>query len=64
VIVTVAAEEPGEAEIAGLGLIAAVTPVAPAIFDLLPERPGSYEVLFAPTGADRSRTAGTLVVAR
>jgi hypothetical protein len=55
-------QEPGEVEVPDLGLTAAGTPLTPARFELLVDRPGSYLVYFTPAGADEARTLGRLVV--
>ena len=60
--VEVAVEEPGSVEIPGMGLSATADPVTPARFDVLASRPGRYELLFTPAGANPSEPAGRLVV--
>ena len=60
VIVTVASPAGGEATIPGLGRIDTVTPFAPAHFDLLLSRPGSYDVAFAAPN-EPPTVVGTLV---
>jgi hypothetical protein len=58
----VSARVPGNVEVTGLGLLEAVSPGTPAVFDLLASRPGSYDVVL--TTLDRERLVlGTLVVA-
>ncbi len=58
--VVVKVPAPGDVEVAGLGLSAAATPLAPARFDVLERRPGRHEVRFTPAGADEARSAGVL----
>jgi hypothetical protein len=62
VLVTVAAAEPGQASLRGLGLVAPVEPESPARFDLFPERPGRYKAVVTPAGGGAGRTAGVLTV--
>jgi hypothetical protein len=62
VVLEVRTSEPGEARIAGLELVQAAEPATPARFDLLAERPGSYEVTFAPV-LGTPAAVGRLVVA-
>jgi hypothetical protein len=54
--------EPGEVELAGLGLTGAANPLTPARFELLPEQPGRHAVIFDPAGAAGPGRAGTLLV--
>ena len=61
VILTVEVDEPGEVAIDGLELIGSASPEAPAVFDLLPRRPGRYPVLFTPVGS-AARDIGSLLV--
>lgn len=61
VVVKVAAPEPGQVEIEGLGRTAAADPDTPAIFDLLPDRVGRYEVSFTAPGG-RARTVAVIFV--
>jgi hypothetical protein len=61
VVFRVAVPAPGEVDLDKLGLVDSATPRTPATFDLLLERPGSYEATFRPVGG-RSQPAGTLVV--
>lgn len=61
VVVTVAAPEPGEVELEGLGQIDNAAPRSPAVFDVFTDRPGRYEVVFTPVEKDSERL-GTLVV--
>lgn len=60
-VMTVAAEEPGEVAIAGLGLTGYAVPGTPAVFDVIPEIAGRYEIDFTPVEG-RARTVGLLVV--
>jgi hypothetical protein len=41
---------PTQLEIRQFGLISFATPEAPAIFELLPREPGTYGILYAPSG--------------
>lgn len=61
VIVRVSAREPGQASIEGLGLIEAVGPRTPAVFDLFTDRPGEFDVLYTPIGG-QERRLGTLAI--
>ena len=61
VVVEVATSAPGDARIAGLGLVQAAEPSSPARFDILADRPGAYRVDFAPA-AGRLTQVATLVV--
>ena len=61
VVVRVSAREPGNVEIAGLGLLQPVAPGTPAIFDLLASRPGRYDVELVALNGERTKL-GTLVV--
>jgi hypothetical protein len=58
----VAVEEPGSVEIPDLGLSAAAEELTPARFEVLPARPGEYEIRFTPAAGSESRPAGRLVV--
>jgi hypothetical protein len=60
--IEVAVPEAGSVEIPKLGLTAPADRVTPARFDVLPPRPGRYELLFTPASGDRARPAGRLVV--
>lgn len=61
VIITVTASEPGLVELDGLGRVAPAQSGTPAVFDVLVDRPGRFDVVFKPTdGIDRR--AGMLVV--
>lgn len=62
VVVTVSSPEPGEVMLEGLGRIEPVSPGTPAIFDLLPDRAGEFEVRFEPAGTGDPRLVGTLAV--
>jgi hypothetical protein len=53
----------GQVELPALGLAAPAEPLTPASFQVIPERPGDYEVLFAPAGGE-PRRVGVLVVRR
>lgn len=61
-IVTVAARRPGQVELVGLGRLSAAVPGTPAVFDLLIERPGRYEVVFTPATSRAERRIGSLLV--
>jgi hypothetical protein len=61
VIVHVSAAVSGSAEIDGMGLVQPVEPATPALFDLLAERTGRFDVTVVPAGGERTRV-GTLVV--
>ena len=58
----VAVTEPGSVEIPGLGLSAPADPLTPARFEVLPSRPGDYEIVFTPAGGEEAKPAGRLVV--
>jgi hypothetical protein len=58
--VTVATRQPGEVELAGLGLAGAAEPLTPARLEVLETRPGRYRVRFTPAGTEDTRTVGTL----
>ena len=60
---TVSADEPGQVEIAGLGLVGPVDDATPATFPLSPT-PGSYRISFEPAGSDDVRRIGILIVKR
>lgn len=60
-VVEVAVREPGQVELAGLGLLQPARPGTPAVFDLLPAATGRHEVRFRPPGGT-PRRAGVLVV--
>ena len=60
--VTVEVEEPGQVEIADLGVSAPGEPLTPAIFELFVSDSGRHEITFTPAEGDESRSAGTLVV--
>ena len=62
-VVTVAAHRPGEVRLEGLGLVASADALTPAVFDVVPGRPGRFAVVFAPAG-EPARRAGTLIVER
>jgi hypothetical protein len=61
-IVTVDVKDPGQVELAGLGLTASAEPLTPARFDVLAPKAGRYEVLYTPAGELASRRAGVLKV--
>jgi hypothetical protein len=57
-------EEPGQVEIADLGMSAAAEPLTPARFDVLTRETGRHPITFTPAGADPvQERVGTLVVA-
>jgi hypothetical protein len=58
----VAVTEPGSVEIPDLGLSAPAHPLTPARFEILPTRPGDYEIVFRPAAGDVGEPAGKLVV--
>jgi len=60
--IRVAVPESGSVEIPDMGLIDPASPDTPARFDVLPTRPGRYELLFTPAASDRPEPAGQLVV--
>ncbi|MBA2765328.1 MAG: hypothetical protein H0U42_11685 [Thermoleophilaceae bacterium] len=62
VIVTVSSPEPGEVTLEGLGRVEPVDARTPAVFDLLTDRTGEFEVRFDPAGEGGPRGVGTLVV--
>jgi hypothetical protein len=62
VTIEVSVAEAGSVDIPDLGLSAAADPVTPARFEVLPTRPGRYELLFTPAGGEPSEPAGRLVV--
>ncbi len=62
--VFVEVEEPGQVEIADLGISASAEPLTPARFELLARAAGRYPITFTPAADDDARVeAGTLVVA-
>jgi hypothetical protein len=62
--VFVEVEEPGQVEIADLGISASAEPLTPARFELLTRATGRYPITFTPAAAEDERVeAGTLVVA-
>ena len=60
--VLVEVDEPGQVEIAGLGLSAPADPLTPALFDIFASTSASHEISFTPADGDESRAVGTLVV--
>jgi hypothetical protein len=60
-IVRVQAGVAGNVEIPGLGLIEPVAPGTPAVFDVLANRSGRYEVALVSVGGERTKL-GTVVV--
>jgi hypothetical protein len=60
--IEVTVPESGSVEIPDLGLTAPADRFTPARFEVLPTRPGRYELLFTPSNGDRPRPAGRLVV--
>jgi len=60
--VLVEADEPGQAEIADLGVSATAEPLTPARFEVLASTPGRYPISFTPTSGGEPREVGTLVV--
>jgi hypothetical protein len=63
VTVLVEVEEPGQVEIADLGVSAAAQPLTPARFDVLTRTGGRYRITFTPAAEGEPVGAGTLVVA-
>ena len=61
VIVRVEARIPGTVEIPGLGLIQAVAPGTPAVFDVIADRTGRYDVSLQSVAGERTEL-GALVV--
>jgi hypothetical protein len=59
----VSVDEPGSVEIPGLGLSTTADPLTAARFEVLPSRPGEYEIVFTPSDDRTPRPAGELVVA-
>ena len=55
VVLRVSAAAPGNVEIPGLGLLQAVAPGTPAVFDLLASRPGSFTVMHISLSGERTR---------
>jgi hypothetical protein len=62
VVLEVSTSAAGEASVAGLGLVQPAEPDAPARFDILADRPGTYSVDFDPA-AGRGSAVAKLVVA-
>ncbi len=62
-VLIVSVAEPGQVEVAKLGLIAPADPSTPASFPLRPE-PGRYPVLFTPAGSQDARRIGALLARR
>lgn len=62
VTILVEAEVPGQAELQGLGLVEPAAPATPARFELLPDEPGVYPVVFTPAATGVRTRAGRLVV--
>ena len=63
VVIRVEAGFAGDVEIAGLGLIQPVAPGTPAVFDVLPDRVGRFDVSLHSVAGERTKL-GTLVVNR
>ena len=59
--VRVHVQSAGQVQIRGLGESAPADAVTPALFDLLPNRPGRYPVEFTPAAGDNAESVGTLV---
>ena len=63
--VLVAVQDPGEVELAGLGLTRPAEAATPASFDVYETRPDSFPVLLRPSAGGEAERVGTLrVVAR
>jgi hypothetical protein len=58
----VAVDEPGQVQLAALGMSSTAEPHTPARFDILVRDQGRYPVNFTPSGGDETRPAGTLIV--
>jgi hypothetical protein len=63
VVLEVATTQSGEASVPALGLVQPAETTTPAQFDVLAERPGSYDVSFDPAAGEPA-VVGRLVVAR
>ena len=63
VVVRVQAAIAGDVEIPGLGLSTPVAPGTPAVFDILAERPGRYDVVLRSIAGERTQL-GSLAVGR
>ena len=61
VVITVQAAAPGNVEIADLGLLQPVGPGTPAVFDVLADRPGRYDVSLLSVAREGTKL-GTLAV--
>jgi hypothetical protein len=61
--VLVEVDEPGEVDIAGLGLNQPATPLTPARFDVLASDGARHPISFTPADEDEPETVGTLVIA-
>jgi hypothetical protein len=48
-LVVYTAKAPAQLEIPAFGLVGVASPDSPALFDLLPDQPGTYGILFADT---------------
>jgi hypothetical protein len=62
-VLTASVGEPGQVQVEGLGLLAAVDSSTPATLPI-DAQPGRYSVLFTPSGGGDSRRIGTLLVKR
>lgn len=62
-VVNVAVREPGQVQLAGLGLSSAAEPLTPASFDVLGGEPGRHDVRFSPANG-RPEVIGVLTVTR
>jgi hypothetical protein len=60
--VEVAVDQAGTVAIPDMGLSSPADPVTPARFDVLPTRPGRYELTFIPARGEQPEPAGSLVV--
>jgi hypothetical protein len=60
-ILHVAARGTGQVEVPGFGLVQAVEPGTPVLFDVLASRPGRYDVVFQPV-VGRSVRIGRVIV--
>jgi hypothetical protein len=58
----VTVDEPGSVEIPGLGLSTNADPLTAARFEVLPAKPGEYEIVFTSSSDRTAEPAGKLVV--
>ncbi len=60
--VVVEVDEPGDVELAGLGLTATAEPLTPARFEVLSAREGRHPVRITPSAGGAAQTLGTLEI--